>query len=215
MSKEFKLVPASMLLDKTTIGAILFHCGDGSVVDLEECSEGLLWIGDVTDDDGKQVHGLHISTAEYPEEGSTTLVEFKAPQPPALGGEPIQRYCFDPTACEELDDDGPWVRFADHRVSLAPYQAEIESVRSMTAMLNDREWAEHVGKGEVSSALESAITELHNELGALRDRNAELESGLRIIAVSAKGSTIGGLRMIAKQSLNKAAALNKPAGVQS
>lgn len=34
----------------------------------------------------------------------------------------------------------------------------------------------------------------------------ELESGLRIIAVSAKGSTLGGLKMIAKQSLNRAAA---------
>ncbi|MEG5263281.1 hypothetical protein TRP66_03130 [Pseudomonas sp. JDS28PS106] len=44
---------------------------------------------------------------------------------------------------------------------------------------------------------------------------AELESGLRIIAVSAKGSTLSGLKMIAKQSLNRAAALNKPAGVQS
>ena len=78
MSKEFKMVPGRMLLDRATIGAILFHCGDGSAVDLEECSEGLLWVGSVTDDDGKEVHGLHIATAEYPEEGSTTLVEFDA-----------------------------------------------------------------------------------------------------------------------------------------
>jgi hypothetical protein len=85
MSHDFKLVPASMLLDKTTIGAINFHCGDGSNLTIEECSEGILWVGTVTDDEGKEVYGLHIQTAEYPEEGSTTLVEFAAPVQPVSG----------------------------------------------------------------------------------------------------------------------------------
>lgn len=76
-SKNLKLVPASMLLDKETIGAINFHCGDGGD-NFGEHSDGLLWIGTVTDDDGKEVYGLHLATAEYPEEGSTTLVEFEA-----------------------------------------------------------------------------------------------------------------------------------------
>lgn len=68
-----------MLLSKEVIGAINFHCGD---TDQEEggqfgqYQDGRLWIGNVTDDDGNQVHGLHIMTDEYPEEGSTTLVEF-------------------------------------------------------------------------------------------------------------------------------------------
>lgn len=47
--------------------------------------------------------------------------------------------------------------------------AELESVRSMTAMLNEREWAEHVGKGVIAQGLEQAITGLHGELSAARD----------------------------------------------
>jgi hypothetical protein len=78
MSSKMVLVPASMLLDRETIGAINFHCGDGGD-NFGEHSDGLLWVGTVTDDDGKEVYGLHLATAEYPEEGSTTLVEFAAP----------------------------------------------------------------------------------------------------------------------------------------
>ena len=78
MSSKMVLVPASMLLDKETISAINFHCGDGGD-NFGEHSDGLLWVGTVTDDDGKEVYGLHLATAEYPEEGSTTLVEFAAP----------------------------------------------------------------------------------------------------------------------------------------
>jgi hypothetical protein len=74
----FVLVPKSMLLDKETIGAINFHCGDGADGQFGEYSDGHLWVGTVTDDDGKEVHGLHLATSEYPEEGSTTLVEFPA-----------------------------------------------------------------------------------------------------------------------------------------
>lgn len=139
MSKEFKLVPASMLLDKATIGAILFHCGDGSAVDLEDCSEGLLWVGSVTDDDGKEVHGLHIATAEYPEEGSTTLIEFGAPLPPALGGEP--------EVIAYVDRDGDFyadqsrcpveavILQSEHRAHLAPLLAEIERLTAGNAEL--------------------------------------------------------------------------------
>lgn len=79
---EFKLVPAKMLLDKETIEAINFHCGDGDGDDSQfgEYSDGLLWVGSITDDDGKEVYGLHLATAEYPEEGSTTLIEFAQPE---------------------------------------------------------------------------------------------------------------------------------------
>lgn len=78
MSSKMVLVPASMLLDKEVIGAINFHCGDGGD-NFGEHSDGLLWVGAVADDEGKEVYGLHLATAEYPEEGSTTLVEFAAP----------------------------------------------------------------------------------------------------------------------------------------
>lgn len=78
-SKNLKLVPATMHLDRETIGAINFHCGDGGD-NFGEHSHGLLWVGALTDDEGVEVYGLHLATAEYPEEGSTTLVEFAPPE---------------------------------------------------------------------------------------------------------------------------------------
>ncbi|WP_267273780.1 hypothetical protein [Pseudomonas putida] len=89
----FALVPKNMLLSKEVIGVINFHCGD---TDQEEggqfgqYTDGRLWVGYVLDDDGNKVHGLHIATDEYPEEGSTTLVEFPEPgahqEPNQCGG---------------------------------------------------------------------------------------------------------------------------------
>ncbi|WP_236054305.1 hypothetical protein [Pseudomonas arcuscaelestis] len=78
----FALVPKEMLLSKEVIGVINFHCGDSAEEEggqFGKYTDGRLWVGNVTDDDGSQVHGLHIMTDEYPEEGSTTLVEFPPP----------------------------------------------------------------------------------------------------------------------------------------
>ncbi|MFY9960568.1 hypothetical protein [Pseudomonas sp.] len=77
----FALVPKEMLLSKEVIGVINFHCGDTAEEEggqFGQYTDGRLWVGNVTDDDGNQVHGLHIMTDEYPEEGSTTLIEFPA-----------------------------------------------------------------------------------------------------------------------------------------
>jgi len=73
------LIPAKLHLDKSVIGAINFHCGDSEDGESQfgSYADGLLWVGAIRDDDGKEVYGLHIATAEYPEEGSTTLVEFE------------------------------------------------------------------------------------------------------------------------------------------
>lgn len=101
----FALVPRSMLLAKEVIGVINFHCGD---TDQEEggqfgqYTDGRLWVGYVLDDDGNKVHGLHIATDEYQEEGSTTLVEFPEP-----GAKPEPEQCG---ACAngcQLDKDSP------------------------------------------------------------------------------------------------------------
>lgn len=78
----FVLVPASMLLGKEVIELVAGHCGDGDQM-FGDYTDGRLWIGDLEGDDGEKKHGLHIMTEEYPEEGSSTLVEFEAPQPPA------------------------------------------------------------------------------------------------------------------------------------
>ncbi|MEE4332256.1 hypothetical protein V2J70_02045 [Pseudomonas alliivorans] len=197
MSKEYKLVPASMLLEKTTIGAILFHCGDGSVVDLEECSEGLLWIGDVTDDDGKTVHGLHISTAEYPEEGSTTLVEFAAPQPPALAGEP-EVLCWVVTdmngdfyfaANRQTPADTPLI----DRAHLAPLQAENQQNKELL-------------KAYMNSEAEKGIelVELRAKIDQLKARNVELHRML--------GLAWGNEDVSAEDCRKIDATLSKPAG---
>lgn len=104
----YALVPQSMLLSKEVIGVINFHCGD---TDQEEggqfgqYTDGRLWVGYVLDDDGNKVHGLHIATDEYPEEGSTTLVEFPAP-----GSEQEHKECGACGGCTNgclLDKDTP------------------------------------------------------------------------------------------------------------
>lgn len=78
----FVLVPASMLLEKDVIELVAGHCGDGDQM-FGDYTDGRLWIGDLEGDDGEKTHGLHIMTDEYPEEGSSTLVEFPRAELPA------------------------------------------------------------------------------------------------------------------------------------
>ncbi|WP_024666497.1 hypothetical protein ACTACQ_05075 [Pseudomonas syringae] len=52
--------------------------------------------------------------------------------------------------------------------------------------------------------LSQQLADVSNERDRLRASVTELESGLRIIAVAGKGSSLGGLKMVAKQSLNRA-----------
>lgn len=71
----FVLVPASMLLGKEVIELVAGHCGDGDQM-FGDYTDGILWVGELEGDDGVKTHGLHIMTEEYPEEGSSTLIEF-------------------------------------------------------------------------------------------------------------------------------------------
>ncbi|MCY4125178.1 hypothetical protein ACWGIE_21895 [Pseudomonas fulva] len=109
--QRYALVPRSMLLSKEVIGVINFHCGD---TDQEEggqfgqYTDGRLWVGYVLDDDGNKVHGLHIATDEYQEEGSTTLIEFPEP-----GARPEQEQCGACSECTngcQVDKDSPEVQ---------------------------------------------------------------------------------------------------------
>lgn len=110
----FALVPQSMLLSKEVIGVINFHCGD---TDQEEggqfgqYTDGRLWVGYVLDDDGNKVHGLHLATDEYPEEGSTTLIEFPEP-----GAQPEPEQCGACAGCAsgcQVDKDSPKAEVMD------------------------------------------------------------------------------------------------------
>lgn len=53
-----------------------------------------------------------------------------------------------------------------------------KAVRTITQMLSDREWAEHVSRDLDASALESAVTDLHNDLHEANERIDELEAQL-------------------------------------
>lgn len=45
---------------------------------------------------------------------------------------------------------------------------ELKQCQSMALMIEEKEWAEHVGRGPISSQVESAFTQLHNELSEAR-----------------------------------------------
>ena len=71
----YVLVPQEMHLSSEAMEEICFHCGDGGFV-FGEFTDGLLFVGAIDDSDGQKIHGLHIATADYPEEGCATICEF-------------------------------------------------------------------------------------------------------------------------------------------
>ncbi|HCF4768514.1 TPA: hypothetical protein NIF42_006691 [Pseudomonas aeruginosa] len=66
----YALIPTRLLLDKGIIESIAYHCGDGGG-SYGEYQDGILFVGEITDDEGRQVHGLHLACAECEEEGYT------------------------------------------------------------------------------------------------------------------------------------------------
>jgi len=69
------LVPQQMFLSAEAMEGICFHCGDGGFA-FGEFTDGILFVGAIDDSDGQKIHGLHIATADYPEEGYATVCEF-------------------------------------------------------------------------------------------------------------------------------------------
>lgn len=45
---------------------------------------------------------------------------------------------------------------------------ELDQCQNMALMIEEKEWAEHVGTGPISSRVESAFTQMHNELSEAR-----------------------------------------------
>lgn len=74
----YVLVPQQIFLKPSDIESICSQCGDGHESGYGDFTDGLLWIGNIQCDDGSIVHGLHISSADYSEEGSVTVCEFDA-----------------------------------------------------------------------------------------------------------------------------------------
>ena len=67
-------------------------------------------------------------------------------------------------------EDAIAVQATSGQVSAESNDGELRrAVKQMTAMLADREWAEHISRDPDASALESALTSLIGELAAARD----------------------------------------------
>lgn len=74
----YVLVPQQIFLDASDIESICSQCGDGHESGYGDFTDGLLWVGNIQRDDGSIAHGLHISSADYSEEGGVTICEFAA-----------------------------------------------------------------------------------------------------------------------------------------
>lgn len=74
----YTLLPQQIFLDPSDIESICSQCGDGHESGYGDFTDGLLWVGNIQRDDGSIVHGLHISSADYSEEGGVTICEFAA-----------------------------------------------------------------------------------------------------------------------------------------
>nr|WP_149451476.1 hypothetical protein [Escherichia albertii] len=74
----YVLVPQQIFLKPSDIESICSQCGDGHESGYGDFTNGLLWVGNIQCDDGSIVHGLHISSADYSEEGGVTVCEFAA-----------------------------------------------------------------------------------------------------------------------------------------
>ncbi|WP_238817580.1 hypothetical protein [Citrobacter freundii] len=74
----YVLVPQQIFLDPSDIESICSQCGDGHESGYGDFTDGLLWVGNIQRDDGSIVHGLHISSSDYSEEGGVTICEFAA-----------------------------------------------------------------------------------------------------------------------------------------
>ncbi|MGY4528056.1 hypothetical protein [Pseudomonas sp. TE21394] len=61
--------------------------------------------------------------------------------------------------------------------------AELAECEAMADMVAEREWAEHVGTGDVSSKVEAAFTQLHNDLHEAVDKLAERDALLKEVLI--------------------------------
>jgi hypothetical protein len=65
-------------------------------------------------------------------------------------------------------------------------RAQLAECEAMAAMIAEREWAEHAGTGPVSSKVEAAFTQLHNDLHEVGEKLAERDALLDRVVDHAK-----------------------------
>lgn len=71
----YVLMPKQIHLDADAVECICSQGGDGGFA-YGDFTDVILWVGEVENDDGSKTHGLNVSSADYPEEGSINLSEF-------------------------------------------------------------------------------------------------------------------------------------------
>jgi len=72
------MVPRKMFVEASAWEAASFAFGGPDHGEGDAYMDCTLWIGEIGDDDGQMIHGIHVSCDECPEEGSITLSEFAA-----------------------------------------------------------------------------------------------------------------------------------------
>lgn len=74
----FVLVPEKFGIPADVWEGVEFVIGGPGTGEGEAYLDSTVWIGDLMQDDGSSIYGLHLSCDECPEEGSVTLAEFAA-----------------------------------------------------------------------------------------------------------------------------------------
>ncbi|WP_313626250.1 hypothetical protein [Kosakonia sp.] len=72
----YVLVPQELHIPAEAMEGVCAHCGDGGHM-FGEFTDGILFVGEVDYGDGKKIYGLHVATADYPDEGCATICEFE------------------------------------------------------------------------------------------------------------------------------------------
>lgn len=73
-------------------------------------------------------------------------------------------------------------KMQDAQSEAGAFEGQLAECAIMAAMIEEREWAEHVGTGPVSSKVEAAFTQLHNDLHEAGEKLTEREALLRELA---------------------------------
>lgn len=145
-------------------------------------------------DDRIKDHRKNTEEAGYP----TRDLYAAAPQPPALGGEPIKRYCFEGSHqtcdCGNPDravsverSDGEYVKYNDHQAHLARLQAEIGRLRERVTPTHKSLISKHAEiirerdqlKTDLAERWEQ-IAELNSEIVKLKRRGDDAISNLKM-----------------------------------
>ena len=85
----FVLVPEKFGIPADVWEGVEFVIGGPGTGEGEAYLDSTAWIGDLMQDDGSSIFGLHLSCDQCPEDGSVTLAEFAATPAQAVGTQPL------------------------------------------------------------------------------------------------------------------------------